>query len=280
LINSTNQISQICISGLSTTLSNYQTKISLTNTIDWACVSTGAGTMAEWFDNYYNRFEIDGFFSFKQNLISSTNQISQNYISGLSTTLSNKQNLISSTNKLDVSLINGLINGSTTMLSSFIYTNPTMRLDTYLDLNFGNIASNYQLKINSNKLLPASYITGLSGLSSSSASTTMLSNLVFMSSDIAQGMSLNVYLEQKQAKITLGNPLDSSLIKFGQGTLGEWFDNYYNKTDINSLLSNKQTLINVNNKLNGDYVVINGLTLPNYFLGFQGLISNYNNTME
>ena len=59
---------------------------------------------------------------------------------------------------------------------------------------------------------------------------------------------------QKQNKITYGNPLDSSLIQFGAGTLGEWFDYYYNRAETDALLSNKQNLITSTNKLSASYI--------------------------
>ena len=79
--------------------------------------------MGDWFDFYYNKTQIN-------------------------TLLSSKQNLITSTNKLDSSLIFGLINGSTTMLSSFVYVNPQMNLNTYLDLNFENKQQRLTIAIN------------------------------------------------------------------------------------------------------------------------------------
>jgi hypothetical protein len=106
LINSTNQISQNYISGLSTTLSNYQTKISLTNPSDSSFVAFGSGTLGEWFDNYYNKTETD-------------------------TLLNSKQPLMNINNKLDSSLITGLTNASTTMLSTMVYMNPFQNLNSY-----------------------------------------------------------------------------------------------------------------------------------------------------
>ena len=54
------------------------------------------------------------------------------------TLLNYKQNVITSTNQLHKSRILGLINRSTTMLSSFVYVNLQVSLTPHLDLNFEN----------------------------------------------------------------------------------------------------------------------------------------------
>jgi hypothetical protein len=121
-------------------------------------------------------------------------------------------------------------------------------------------------------------------------------------------MSLDTYLEQKQQKLT--NAINSNGIQLminntslktislknstsiGQISGGILYENqngYLNILqssdnsniifDFNSdkLVSNYQPLLSSTNKLNSDYVNVNGITLSNSFLNYQTLISNYNN---
>ena len=123
LIDSSNKLDSSLVINLDTDIrltNKFQTKISLANRIDSSFVSFNGISLGVWFDFYYNKSQID-------------------------TLLNSKQNARTSTNKLDSSLIDGLINGSTTMLSSFVYVNPQTNLNTYLDLNFEKSNNDYQM---------------------------------------------------------------------------------------------------------------------------------------
>jgi outer membrane protein OmpA-like peptidoglycan-associated protein len=172
------------------------------------------------------------------------------------------------------------------------------------DFNSTKVSSTFQPLISSTNKVSASYIIGLSV-----ASTTSLSNMISMSPTIASGMTLDTYLQQKQNILTnaittngiqlmVGNTSlqtislknSTSIAQITGGNLYENQNGYLNILqsqdnsniifDFNSdkLVSNYQPLLSSTNKLNSDFVNVNGITLTNYFLGFQGLISNYNNT--
>jgi hypothetical protein len=252
LINSTNQISQNYISSLSNTLSTYykisdldqslsayfqplidssnqldssltinldndirlinrlQTKMSLANRIDSSFVSFNGISLGDWFDYYYNKTE--------------TNTI-----------LSSKQNLMTSTNKLDSSRIAGLINGSTTMLSSFVYVNPQMNLNTYLDLNFENKQQRLTNSININAIQLM--------INNMSLKTISLKNST-RSGQISGGM----LYENENGYLNILQYQDNTNIIF----------------DVTSTkLSTFQPFISDTNKISSDFVNVNGISLTN-----------------
>ena len=79
--------------------------MSLANRIDSSFVSFNGISLGGWLDYYYNKTETK-------------------------TLVHSKQLLITSTHKIYSSLIAGLINGSTTMLSSFVCVNPQVNLNS------------------------------------------------------------------------------------------------------------------------------------------------------
>ena len=137
------------------------------------------------------------------------------------------------------------------MLSSFVYVNPQTNLNTYLDLNFENKQQRLTNAINRNGIQLM--------INNMSLKTISLKNST-SSGQISGGM----LYENENGYLNILQSSDNTNIIFD-----------FNR---DQLVANYQPLLSATNKLNSDFVNVNGISLTNCFSLYQPLIRNYNSS--